>query len=101
MLILVVGAGAAATGLIGAIGHVDRIGQDICGSWRPAGPFEYPPALALARVSALPCAIAGMARATGARASASSPRRRGPRSAPGWAARGARHGSSRCASRAC
>ena len=65
-ILLVVGTGAAVVGLVGAIGHVDRIGLDICGSWRPAGPFEYPPALALACVAALPCAVWGMTRARGA-----------------------------------
>ena len=65
-ILLVVGTGAAAVGLVGAVGHVDRIGLDICGSWRPAGPFEYPPALALACVGALPCAVWGMSWARGA-----------------------------------
>lgn len=66
-ILLAAGTGAAAVGVVGAIGHVDRIGLDICGSWRPAGPFEYPPALALACVGALPCAVWGMVRTTGAR----------------------------------
>ncbi len=35
----------------------------IGGSWRPAGPFEYPPALALLAVAALPPLIVAMARA--------------------------------------
>ncbi len=65
-ILLLVGALAAPVGVVGAVGHVDRIGLDICGSWRPAGPLEYPPALALLCVCALAPAIAGMARSRGA-----------------------------------
>lgn len=53
---------AAAIGLAaGALEHAPyalRLG----GRWRPAGPFEYPPALALLQVSALPALIVAAAR---------------------------------------
>jgi O-Antigen ligase len=61
-ILLGVATAAAAVGVAGAAGSIARISLDICGSRRPAGPFEYPPALALACVSALPCAVVGMAR---------------------------------------
>jgi O-antigen ligase len=35
--------------------------ERIAGVWRPGGPFEYPPALALLEVSALPVLLAGAA----------------------------------------
>lgn len=69
-VLLLVAVPAAAAGVIGAIGHLDRLGLDICGAWRPAGPLEYPPALALVCVSALPAAVAGMARTSGSRSAA-------------------------------
>lgn len=64
-ILLLVAVPAAAAGVVGALAHADRIGLNICGSWRPAGPFEYPPALALACTSALPCAVAAMTRIRG------------------------------------
>jgi hypothetical protein len=60
-ILLVVAVAAATVGIVGAAGSIGRISLDICGSRRPAGPFEYPPALALACVAALPCAVVGMA----------------------------------------
>jgi O-antigen ligase len=59
-ILLGVGVLATAVGVVGAIVHADRIALDICGAWRPAGPFEYSPALALAGVFALPAALQGM-----------------------------------------
>jgi hypothetical protein len=70
-ILLLAAVGAAATGVAGAIGHYDRISLEVCGSWRPAGPFEYPPALALTCAAALPCAVGGMVLTTGWRSAAS------------------------------
>lgn len=69
-ILLLVAVPAAALGVVGAIGHFDRLGLDICGAWRPAGPLEYPPALALICVGATPAAVAGMARTNGWRSAA-------------------------------
>jgi O-Antigen ligase len=69
-IMLLVAIAAAGTGVVGAIGHYHRIGLHVCGSWRPAGPFEYPPALALTCVMALPCAVRAMVQARGWRAPA-------------------------------
>ena len=44
-------------GLVATIATSEPLALDLCGSWRPAGPFEYPPALALVCVSALPVAL--------------------------------------------
>jgi hypothetical protein len=51
---------AGATGLVAAAAHVEPYALRIAGSWRPGGPFEYPPALALLAVSGLPALLAGM-----------------------------------------
>ena len=45
---------AGALGLISVVLHDDTFAADRLGNWRPGGPFEYPPALALAQVGALP-----------------------------------------------
>ena len=69
-VLLLVALAAAGIGVAGAIGHYHRIGLYVCGSWRPAGPFEYPPALALTCAMALPCAVWAMVRSRGWRAPA-------------------------------
>jgi hypothetical protein len=75
LLFGIVAALALVQGLVGlhaaavrALPHAERIG----GSWRPGGSFEYPPALALLEVTALPILIttAVRGRATFAGASA-------------------------------
>lgn len=43
-----------ALGLASAALHEPLFAVDRLGGWRPAGPFEYPPALALVQVGALP-----------------------------------------------
>ena len=48
---------SAAIGLAGAIAHERPYAVEIAGAWRPAGPLEYPPALALLVVCALPVFI--------------------------------------------
>ena len=53
---------AAAMGLGAALLHDPPWALRVAGNWRPAGPFEYPPALALLQVSALPALLIGMAR---------------------------------------
>lgn len=45
---------SAAIGLAGALAHERPYAVEIAGDWRPAGPLEYPPALALLVVCALP-----------------------------------------------
>ena len=49
--------GAGLAGLIAAALHAPPYAEQIGGAWRPGGPFEYPPALALAQVSALPALL--------------------------------------------
>lgn len=51
---------AGAFGLAAQVGEVGPYAQRIAGVWRPGGPFEYAPALALLQVSALPALAAGM-----------------------------------------
>ena len=58
--VLALGAGVA--GLAAAFLHARPYALPIGGQWRPAGPFEYPPALALLEVSALPAFMAARAR---------------------------------------
>lgn len=53
---------SAAAGLGAAVLHEHPYALRIAGDWRPAGPLEYPPALALLVVCALP-AFVGLARA--------------------------------------
>jgi hypothetical protein len=50
--------GIALTGLVAGIAKSDPLALEICGSWRPAGPFEYPPTLGLVCAGALPVALA-------------------------------------------
>ncbi len=57
-VLLAVAVAGSVAGLIATLSTSDPLSLDICGSWRPAGSFEYPPALALACVSALPVALA-------------------------------------------
>jgi O-antigen ligase len=67
-LLLAVASVVALVGIVAAIVQSDPLALDICGSWRPAGPFEYPPTLGLVCVGALPVALAlgGERRRTGA-----------------------------------
>ena len=51
----------ATTGLVATVFFEAPYALRKADVWRPAGPFEYPPALALLQVSALPALIAGMA----------------------------------------
>jgi hypothetical protein len=51
---------AAATGLIAAATFQAPYADRVAGVWRPGGPFEYAPALALLQVSALPALLGGM-----------------------------------------
>ncbi len=57
VILVAVAAGAALAGLLGAAAHIDRLGLDVCSAWRPAGPLEYPPALALVCAMGLPAAL--------------------------------------------
>jgi O-antigen ligase len=52
--------GAGLAGLIAALLHAPPYAERIAGVWRPGGPFEYPPALALLEVSALPALLAAV-----------------------------------------
>jgi hypothetical protein len=63
LAIAVVAAAAAVAGLLGVALREGPWGDRIGGSWRPGGPFEYPPALALLQVSALPALLRWMVRA--------------------------------------
>lgn len=51
---------AALAGLAGVVLRAEPWAERVAGSWRPGGPFEYPPALALLQVSALPALLVGM-----------------------------------------
>lgn len=51
---------AALAGLAGVVLRVEPWAERIGGAWRPGGPFEYPPALALLQVSALPLLLCRM-----------------------------------------
>src|SRR4051794_22204074 len=55
---IAVGAGLA--GVIAALVHAPPYAERIAGVWRPGGPFEYPPALALLEVSALSALLAAV-----------------------------------------
>ena len=52
---------AVGSAISGPRGHrsppPSRSRSNLCGSWRPSGPFEYPPALALVCAGALPVAL--------------------------------------------
>ena len=56
-LLLAAATGVALSGVVAAITRSDPLALQICGSWRPAGPFEYPPALGLVCAGALPLAL--------------------------------------------
>jgi hypothetical protein len=56
-----VAAAAGATGLAAAVLFAAPYAERVAGVWRPGGPLEYAPALALLQVSALPALMAGMA----------------------------------------
>jgi O-antigen ligase len=51
---------AALAGLTGVVLREEPWAERIGGAWRAGGPFEYPPALALLQVSALPALLSGM-----------------------------------------
>jgi O-antigen ligase len=57
--LLVVALASAVVGLVATATTSDPLALNICGNWRPAGPFEYPPALALVCGGALPAALWG------------------------------------------
>ena len=56
-VLLVAAVGSAISGLAATIATSEPLALDLCGSWRPSGPFEYPPALALVCAGALPVAL--------------------------------------------
>ena len=57
-VVLAVAVGVSLLGLVAAVSGSDPLALEICGSWRPAGPFEYPPTLGLVSAGALPVAVA-------------------------------------------
>ena len=57
-VLLVAAVACAVTGLVATLATSEAQALEICDTWRPAGPFEYPPALALVCAGALPVAIA-------------------------------------------
>ena len=56
-ILLVAALATAVAGLAATIATSEPLALNLCGSWRPAGPFEYPPALALVCAGALPVAL--------------------------------------------
>ena len=56
-VLLAAAVGSALAGLAATIATSEPLALDLCGSWRPSGPFEYPPALALVCAGALPVAL--------------------------------------------
>lgn len=58
--IVVLAAAAAIVGLVACALRVEPFAQRIGGSWRPGGPFEYPPALALLQITAMPAVLSAM-----------------------------------------
>lgn len=62
-LIAVLAVGMAAVGLAAAADGTGPLASRAAGRWRPAGTFQYAPALALLVISALPALLAAMARA--------------------------------------
>jgi O-antigen ligase len=56
-VLLVAAVGSAIAGLAATIATSEPLALNLCGSWRPSGPFEYPPALALVCAGALPVAL--------------------------------------------
>ena len=59
-LIAVVALAAGALGVVAATLGSAPMAERIGGSWRAGGPFQYPPALALAEIAALPAFCAAM-----------------------------------------
>lgn len=55
----------AAIGLAATALHAEPSALFLDGAWRPAGPFEYPPALAMIQVAALPALLWAVARCRG------------------------------------
>lgn len=58
--IAVIAGAEAAMGLVSAGLRIEPFAERIGGSWRPGGTLEYPPALALIQVGALPVLLRGM-----------------------------------------
>jgi hypothetical protein len=56
-VLLIAALASAVIGLAATIATSEPLALNLCGSWRPAGPFEYPPALALVCAGALPVAL--------------------------------------------
>ena len=57
-VLLAAALGCALSGLEATLATAEPRALQICGTWRPAGPFEYPPTLALVCAGALPVALA-------------------------------------------
>ena len=62
-LIAVTATMSALLGMVGFALHEGPFAEKIYGRWRPGGPFEYPPTLALVQVSALSALLYAMTRA--------------------------------------
>jgi O-antigen ligase len=56
-VLLIAALASAVIGLAATIATSEPLALNLCGSWRPAGPFEYPPALAPVCAGALPVAL--------------------------------------------
>jgi O-antigen ligase len=56
-VLLLAAVGSAIAGLAATVSTSEPLALNLCGSWRPSGPFEYPPALALVCAGALPVAL--------------------------------------------
>ena len=67
---LVAAVGSAISGLAATIATSEPLALNLCGSWRPSGPFEYQPALALVCAGALPIALCAATERRRARAAA-------------------------------
>jgi len=57
-VLLAAALGSALSGLEATLATAEPRALQICGTWRPAGPFEYPPTLALVCAGALPVGLA-------------------------------------------
>jgi hypothetical protein len=57
-VLLIAALAVAVVGLVAAVASSDPLALNICGTWRPAGPFQYPPTLGLVCAGALPVALA-------------------------------------------
>ena len=66
--LLVIAMASAAAGLVAATTFLTPYAERVAGVWRPGGPFEYAPALALLQVSALPALLAWTAHRSRVRA---------------------------------